>query len=202
MRRLLAVSLAAAAAAVLAASARADGDPASDYLLSQQVFFPFSVRYPLNRQQELAGLVKQANDHGYTIRVALINDTSDLGVVTSLWRQPQTYAHFLGQELMFLYRKRLLVVMPNGLGFNYPGHPTAKEEALLKRVPPAQGNDLITTAEAAVQKLAAANGVTVTPQPVSSGGSGHGTLIVIAVAVAAILAAAAAVVLLRRRRHS
>ena len=72
MRRLLAVSLAAAAAAVLAASARADGDPASDYLLSQQVFFPFSVRYPLNRQQELIGgkiFVNPRNSAAGAVRV-------------------------------------------------------------------------------------------------------------------------------------
>ena len=96
MRRaavLLAMLLAAAAAA---GSTRADGDPASDYLLSEQVFFPFSVKYPGNRQQELAALVKAANDGGYKVRVALIANKSDLGAVTSLWGQPRTYAHFLG----------------------------------------------------------------------------------------------------------
>jgi hypothetical protein len=200
MRRLLVLLVVAACAAALAGSVRADGDPASDYLLSQQVFFPFTVKFPQSRQQQLAGLVKDANDKGFHIRVALINGPGDLGVVTALWKKPQPYAHFLGQEIKFLYRGRLLVVMPNGLGFNYPGHDTSHEQALMKRVPLAQGSDLITPALTAVQKLAAADGVTVTPAPVSSGG-GHGTLIVILVAVAVILLAAALVFWLRRR-HS
>ena len=202
MRRaavLLAVLLGAATVAV---SARADGDPASDYLLSQQVFFPFSVKYPESRQQQLAALVKDANDRGYKIRVALIANRSDLGAVTSLWGQPRTYAHFLGQELAFLYKGPLLIVMPAGVGFNHTKHATTREYAVLKKVPKPQGSvGLIDTAEAAVQKLAAAHGVTVAPQPVSGGGRSYGTIGVIAGALAVILGAAAIVVWLRRRRN-
>ena len=36
--------------------------------------------------------------------------------MTELWRQPQNYARFLGQELSLVYRGTLLVVMPNGFG--------------------------------------------------------------------------------------
>jgi hypothetical protein len=189
------------AVAVAAGTARADGDPASDYLLSQQVFFPFSVKYPESRQQQLAGLVKDANDRGYKIRVALIANKSDLGAVTSLWGQPRTYAHFLGQELAFLYKGPLLIVMPAGLGFNHGKQPTAREYALLKRVAKPQGaGGLIDTAEVAVQKLAAAHGVTVAPRAAPSGGRSYGTIGVVAGALAVILAAAAIVLLLRRRR--
>jgi hypothetical protein len=190
------------AAAVLAGTARADGDPASDYLLSQKVFFPFSVTYPQNRQDQLAALVKDANDKGYPIRVALIANKSDLGAVTSLWGQPRTYAHFLGQELSFLYKGPLLVVMPAGLGFNHLKHPPTREYAVLRHVAkPRNADGLIDTAELAVQKLAAQHGVTVAPQAVSSGGRSYGTIGVIAGALAVIVGAAAIVLYLRRRRN-
>ena len=202
MRRAALVLAALLAAAALVGDARADGDPASDYLLSQQVFFPFSVKYPDSRQQQLAALVKDANGKGYKIRVALIANKSDLGAVTSLWGQPRTYAHFLGQELAFLYKGPLLIVMPAGLGFNHTKHPTTQEYALLKQVAKPQGADgLIDTAEVAVQKLAASHGVTVAPQAVSSGGRSYGTIGVIAAALALILGAAAMVLWLRKRRN-
>jgi hypothetical protein len=201
MRRAAALLTAMLAASALAAGARADGDPASDYLLAQQVFFPFSVKYPQNRQQQLAALVKDANDRGYKVRVALIANRSDLGAVTSLWGKPRTYAHFLGQELAFLYKGPLLVVMPAGLGFNHPNHTTAREYAALANVAKPQGSSgLIDTAEVAVQKLAAAHGVTVAPQAVSGGGRSYGTIGVIAGALAVILGAAATALWLRRRR--
>ena len=202
MRRAALLLAAVLTAAALTGDARADGDPASDYLLSQQVFFPFSVKYPDSRQQQLAALVKDANDRGYKIRVALIANRSDLGAVTSLWGQPRTYAHFLGQELAFLYKGPLLIVMPVGLGFNHTKHPTTLEYALLKKVAKPQGADgLIDTAEVAVQRLAAARGVTVAPQAVSSGGRSYGTIGVIAAALALILGAAAIVLWLRKRRN-
>jgi|tagenome__1003787_1003787.scaffolds.fasta_scaffold20971167_2 hypothetical protein len=201
MRR-AAVLLALVAAVTVAGPARADGDPASDYLLSQQVFFPFSVKYPESRQKQLAALIKDANDRGYTIRVAVIANKSDLGAVTSLWGQPRTYAHFLGQELAFLYKGPLLVVMPAGLGFNHTKHTSTAEYMVLKKVPKPQGTDgLIDAAELAVQKLAAAHGVTVAPQAASGGGRSYGTIAVIAGAVAVILAAAALALWLRRRRN-
>jgi len=202
MRRAAGLLAALLAAAALAGTARADGDPASDYLLSQQVFFPFSVKYPQNRQDQLAALVKDANDKGYKIRVALIANKSDLGAVTSLWGQPRTYAHFLGQELAFLYKGPLLIVMPAGLGFNHTKHPTTQEYAALKHVAKPQGADgLIDTAEVAVQKLAAAHGVTVAPKAVSSGGRSYGTIGVIAAALALIVGAAAIALWLRKRRN-
>jgi hypothetical protein len=202
MRRTAVLLVALLAAGAVATSARADGDPASDYLLSQQVFFPFSVKYPEDRQQQLAALIKDANDKGYKIRVALIANKSDLGSVTALWGQPRTYAHFLGQELAFLYKGPLLIVMPAGLGFNHGKQPTTREYAVLEKVAKPQGDaGLIDTAELAVQKLAAAHGVTVAPQAVSGGGRSYGTIGVIAAALALILGAAAVVLYLRKRRN-
>ena len=49
MRRLLALVLAAALAGTAAATARADGDPASDVLLSDNVFLSYQSPYGSNR---------------------------------------------------------------------------------------------------------------------------------------------------------
>ena len=149
-------------ACALAGTARADGDPASDYLLGTQVFFSIDVTLPKTKQQELLSIVRDANKSGYKIRVALIASPYDLGAVTSLWRKPRPYAQFLGAELQFIYKHRLLVVMPNGFGFNWPKHPSTKEDALLAAVPIRKGAiGMLDSAVTAVQKLATASGVTI-----------------------------------------
>src|SRR5581483_2231438 len=95
--RLAALALAAAAATVLAAgAARADGDPASDYLISQQLFLPADARVPQSVGEELASTIAEANRKGFRVRVAMIGTTLDLGAVQVLWKHPQPYAKFLG----------------------------------------------------------------------------------------------------------
>jgi len=201
--KLAALAAAAFVACALAQSARADGDPASDYLVVQKVFIPYDAKFPAKRQAELTALVSSANKAGFKIRVALIWSDYDLGAVTSLWRKPRTYARFLGLELGFIYKQRLLIVMPNGFGFNYPKHSTTAEYALLSTIPISrQGSGLISAAEAAVQKLAAAAGVKVsTPAHVTTPAQRNAhDRVVILVAVAAALALAAAARFLLRRR--
>ena len=175
MRRALLV-LAAIVACAFAGTARADGDPASDYLLGLQVFIPYDLKLPPAKQKELTALVHAANKSGYAIRVALIGSAYDLGAVTSLWQKPRPYARFLGAELQFVYKHRLLVIMPNGFGFNWPKHPSTKEYAVLSKVPVGKGPvGLLDSAEQAVRKLAAASGVKVVQPPAAakaSGGSG------------------------------
>ena len=124
MNLLRALVLLAVAVAVVAfaPNAHADGDPASDYLLTQQVFLPSDATASSAAQRQLLGLVQAANRDGFAIRVAIIPSSYDLGSVTELWRVPRTYARFLSLELSFAYTQRLLVVMPNGLGFNWPSH--------------------------------------------------------------------------------
>ena len=100
-----------------ATAARADGDPASDVLATQSLFLPQDAGIPLPQQSQLTGLLQASASSGYPIRVAIIATKADLGSVTELWRQPQTYARFLGQELSLVYRGPLLVVMPGGYGF-------------------------------------------------------------------------------------
>jgi hypothetical protein len=141
-------------------SARADGDPASDYLLVQRVFVPFEGAVDAKQQHALTKEVAAVNKAGFAIRVAVIFSSYDLGSVTSLWRKPQTYARFLGVELSFIYKQRLLVVMPNGFGFNWVEHSPKDGYAVLSgtRVRPGTAG-LIASATAAVEKLAAAAGV-------------------------------------------
>ena len=100
----------------LPAAARADGDPASDYLLVQDVFYPFQVAIDPAAREGLDTTVKAAAASGFKIRVALIAHNYDLGSVPQLFEKPQPYAEFLGQELAFVYPGRLLVAMPNGYG--------------------------------------------------------------------------------------
>jgi hypothetical protein len=198
----LIASLALVAFAVCAVpAARADGDPASDYLLSHQVFLPFDTKIPSTLQAELTGLVHETNQAGYRIRVALIGSSYDLGSVTSLWRQPKQYARFLGAELAFVYKGPLLVVMPNGLGFNDPGHsPAAGYRAIGGVRAAAGGAALAQAAIAAVERLAAAHGVRITPPKVTSASSrNHSDRIKILIGVVAFVAFVAAGWLLRRR---
>jgi hypothetical protein len=189
-------------AALLAApAARADGDPASDYLIGQKVFFPYDLKVAPTGQQQITALVDEANRAGYRIRVAMIWSSYDLGSVTSLWRRPKTYARFLGAELRYVYRDRLLIVMPNGFGFNRSGHPATKEYATLAKIAVQPGPaGFVDATRTAVQRLAAASGVKLTGAVVVKGSSqNRDRLIIVLGAIAVLLAAIALRLVLRRR---
>jgi hypothetical protein len=96
--------------------ALADGDPASDVLASQAVYVPGDGGFSASQAARLSGLLAEARRVGVPIRVALIATQADLGSVGELWRQPQNYARFLGQELAQVYRGTLVVAMPAGFG--------------------------------------------------------------------------------------
>jgi hypothetical protein len=200
----LAVGIA-VAACVFAATARADGDPASDYLLAQKVFLPFDAKFPAQKQAQLVGLVDAANTAGFKIRVALIWSSYDMGSVTVLWRKPRTYARFLGEELSFLYKQRLLVVMPNGFGFSWNKQPTGTEYAVLDKIKIGRGAiGIVNAATTAVQRLAAADGVHVTPPAGATAPAKHTSHDRLVIILASLAAAAVAVVLrfgLQRRRR-
>jgi hypothetical protein len=201
MRRALVVASLVVACA-LAGTARADGDPASDYLYGLKVFLPFDVKIPKERQREFMSFVETANRSGYAIRVAVIGSSYDLGSVTSLWRQPRTYARFLGAELQFVYAKRLLIVMPNGFGIYWKGHAVDREYAVLSKIPiENSAAGLVDAAQTAVSRLAAASGVKVkrtAPATVPDGG--HSRTVIILAAVAAVAVAVLARLALRRPR--
>ncbi len=195
IRRLTALALGLALVAAIASqAAHADGDPASDYLLAQKVFIPFDVHASQVDQQALLGTVQQATRQGFPIRVAVISSSYDLGAVTSLWRRPKLYARFLGEELKFAYKGRLLVVMPNGFGFNRPGHDVADETRLLESIPiGATPGSLARAAMSAVKRLAASSGIrvqaTATVEPQSQQTTHDRIVLSLAVAVALALGA-------------
>jgi hypothetical protein len=199
-RALLIVVLATCA---LAGSARADGDPASDYLLGTQVFLPYDIKLPANKQQELVSIVRDANKSGYAIRVALIGSAYDLGAITSLWRKPRPYATFLGAEIQFVYKHRLLIVMPNGFGFNWPKHPSSDEYAVLSTVPIGTSpTGMLDSAVTAVQKLAAASGIKVVqtgPVAPPHKGFAHSRAVIVLGATAALALAVLLRLALRRK---
>jgi hypothetical protein len=154
------VALAAVLVALLApASARADADPASDYLYTLWVFLPYEVHVPAADAAQLRAVVREARKSGYPVKVAVIGSPADLGAVTALWKKPQQYARFLGSELTFLYKGRLLVVMPNGIGLSKNGRPVPNEARALEEIEVRPGGPgLAQTATEAVRALAAANG--------------------------------------------
>jgi hypothetical protein len=180
-------------------AARANGDPASDYLLAQNVFLPFTTKIDQNEVKRLDTLLRESQKAHFRIRVALILSPSDLGTAFSLFRKPQKYAAFLGLELSFVYRDRLLVVMPNGYGYALNADPDPKASAVLEKLP-APGADAtkeVKAAIVAVQRLAAAAGHRLAVP--KAGGSDSRDRITIAAAVTAAIALIAAFVLYRRR---
>jgi hypothetical protein len=202
MRASLALVLVAAALACAAApSARADGDPASDYLITQKIFFPFDLKVPAAQQRQFIALVDEANSKGFTLRVAVIGSGYDMGSITSLWQKPRTYARFLGAELQYAYKNRLLVVMPNGLGFNHPGRPTTRENAILAKIPVKPGAaGLVDSATTAVRALAKASGVKLTgTAAVAPSSRNHDRLIIVIAALVALAVAVSLRLALRGR---
>jgi len=191
--RLLALSTAviAVALAFSASQAQADGDPASDVLALQPLFLPQDARVPASQQAELGALIKAAESSGYQIHVAVIASPADLGSITALWGQPQSYAEFLGQELSLLYRGPLLVIMPAGVGVYDSGRVLAADRSTLAGIRTSSGAPaLATAAAAAVQRLAAASGHTLTvpnATPPTVSGSSHPVVWIVFVLGAALV---------------
>ena len=182
--------------------AHANGDPASDYLLVQSVFLPFNAKIDPGAARGLSDLVREENKAGFKIRVALIASRYDLGTAFSLYNKPQRYAQFLSFELSFVYRGRLLVVMPNGFGFAVNGRPDRKATRALAglRGPGKSATKQAEAAVVAVRRLAAAEGHSL---PASGrGGSSSRDRTTIAAAATAGIALIAGLVLLRRQRRA
>jgi hypothetical protein len=141
-----------------APGALADGDPASDVLVTENVFVPLELS--ITRQTELLSALLSASASRFPIRVALIAAPDDLGTATALWRNPVGYSRYLGTELSLAFTGQVVVVMPNGIGV-WPGRvaPTGAEQRVASELPaPGGGRALVAAAIAAVQRLAAADG--------------------------------------------
>ena len=93
------LALAVALVVVSGGVAHADGDPASDYLVANQVFVSSQATGMSPAQRQLVAAVAAANRAGFAIRVAVVANDYDLGSVTELWHQPRAYARFLDVEL-------------------------------------------------------------------------------------------------------
>jgi hypothetical protein len=208
MRRALGIISAALLLATGAASAAlADGDPASDVLLGENVFYPYSPPVNAALQHKLNAETQAARAAGFPIKVALIQSPVDLGVIPDLFGKPQKYADFLDQEISFQGKAPLLVVMATGYGVQgLPAKAAAAAPQLTK--PAGKSSDALAQAALdAIPKLAAADGKTIKSSSGTAGASTHsqrssssGTLILILAIAAVIVALSLAIVTLQRRR--
>jgi cytochrome oxidase Cu insertion factor (SCO1/SenC/PrrC family) len=164
------------AAGVLAPAARADGDPGSDVLVYQNLFAAADANISIPQQVQLGNLLTSADKAGFPVRVAVISQPDDLGAITALWRRPAAYANFLGTELSLTYAQRLLIVMPNGFGFNWQGHSASAAYKVLDglHIGPG-GSGLATAAESAVRALAQASGIRLAAPASAASGSVAGS---------------------------
>jgi hypothetical protein len=186
------------------AGARADGDPASDTLLGQNVFYPYSPPVSGSVQRTLNAETAAAKRAGLPIKVALIATPVDLGVIPELFGKPQSYAEFLDKEISFQHTQPLLVVMPAGYGVQGLTGPAAAAVKGLAAPAGKTSTDLARAAITAVAKLAAADGHPVKGVPgvgssASGGGGSSSAPLLIGLVVAALLVAGALIALRRRQ---
>ncbi len=206
MRKALPI-LVAIVALLVVPLAHADGDPASDWLLTRPSFVPPDDGVPSAYSAQLQQVLADAKARGYEIRVAVLGTRYDMGSVYVLWLKPKPYAPFLSQELSFVYRGRVLVVMPTGMAIAKNGKAIPADQAVLDRLPKAgeTGAALTSAATRAVVKLAANHGVVVTVPKLgaktSTGPSENHDRATIGAAVLVVLALLGVAAFWRRRRR-
>jgi len=188
----------------LPAGAIADGDPASDVLLGQNVFYPYGPTVVQAVGGKLDAETAAAKRAGFPLKVALIGAPTDLGTVPSLFGEPQAYARFLEQEISFSGPQPLLVVMPAGYGVQGVKAPADLALRGLAKPAGATGTDLARAAAAAVTRLANASGHRLDGDSAASSAGGGGSLrtLVLVVLILAAIVVASALVALRVVRAS
>ena len=172
-RRLCAaVALAALFAAALPSPALGDADPASDFLLVAPVFYPYQPPTSPAIKRVLESTLSQLKSKGLSLKVAILDNPTDLGGVTNLWNMPPRYADFLDSEISFNAKQPLLVVMSGGFGTSHAGPQGALNGMLVDAGHGADG--LARSAIMAVVRLAQVNGKPI-PSPASPAvGAGTG----------------------------
>jgi hypothetical protein len=189
-------------AILLPAVAPADGDPASDVLLGQSVFYPFSPTVSTSLQAKLDAETAAASRAHFPIKVALIASSADLGAIPSLFGKAQQYANFLDREISSPDNSQpLLVVMRSGYGAE--GLDLAAAIAAVRLAKPLgpSSDDLARAAILAIPKLAAAAGHPIgAVRAGSTPGGGPSRLLSVALLAVAAVAASAAIIAVRRRR--
>ena len=206
MARTALVSAAAVVALCLGATvARADADPASDWLIQQDTFYPYTAKVSTGQKQALNAALASARKAGVPVKVAIIAGPNDLGAVSILFkRPPQQYAKFLGTELSFVNTARVLVVMPNGYGLWWHKPLPAREVAAIRTLaPPASGDGdtMVAAANTAVRRLLALYGVHVAPPPATRSSANADRVKIAAGALVLVAIALGTSLLLRRRRR-
>jgi hypothetical protein len=151
----------------------ADGDPASDVLLAQDVFYPYEPKVSPGLEGALESTLRAASRAASLhLKVAIIGAPNELGLVQRLFGHPQAYARFLEREIAFNQPQPLLVVMPVGFGLV-----AATGASALASVPihaQQRSNGLTRSAILAVAALARYRGHPIpipSPSSSSSGGS-------------------------------
>jgi len=172
LRRILPLCLAALLAT--APAAHADGDPASDVLLKDDVFFPYAPPTLRRLEDSLTKVLRTARAAGYPMKVALIQSAGDLGAYPDMFNQPQNYANLLAGELPTNPHAQgakaegpphLLIVMPGGFGGNNLGDRVDEALAPVAIDAAAQSDGLARAAISAVARLATINGHAVATPP-------------------------------------
>lgn len=152
-------------------SAHANGDPASDVLLEDDVYLPFQPKPSATAATAMKVTLRRTREAGYPLHVAIIASRGDLGDVPEYLDKPQDYADFLYPEIDFQVKGPLLVVMPSGYGT----HKVSKRarEALADTDPPT-GTDRDALVRAAIDASAAMSKADGHPvkTPKLAGGSG------------------------------
>jgi hypothetical protein len=144
--------------ALLPAAVLADGDPASDVLLAQDVYYPYAPKASPQLTKALNGLLKRVRAAGYPMKVALIQTPSDLGAYPNLFGDTQNYANLLAKEIAFNSHPHLLIVMPTGFGGNNLGNGVDSALSGIKIDDAAKSDGLTQAALVAVARIASANG--------------------------------------------
>jgi len=159
------VAVVAALALALPGVALADGDPASDVLLSQDDFLPYAPPVSNRLETALKNELRVARTAGYPMKVALIESANDLGAYPNLLTEPQRYADLLVGELRLLNPHNdpskavhLLVVTGVGFGGSNLGDGVDKALAPIRIQANAQSDGLVQAAMQAVARIASANG--------------------------------------------
>lgn len=184
--------------------AHADGDPASDVLLGEAVYYPYSPSVSAATTRALNATMAAAAKAHFNLKVALIAAPTDLGVIPDLFGKPQKYADFLDQEISFTNRRQpLLVVMKAGYGLQGVSPAVAAAAARLPAPAGASSEELARAALEAVPKLADAAGHklgAISPGSAShSSSSSSSNLPLLIILIGCAVLAAGALVALRQR---
>ena len=173
VRRLgLAIALVVGSVSGAPGTAWATGDPASDVLLQQDVYYPYAPPASVRMRKALDRLLTRTREAGYPVKVALIQTPTDLGDLGRLFGNPALYARELRDELTRIRHGtpetgplHLLVVFPSGLSGTGLG-PRAGEALDPVAVNAAARSDgLVQAALQAIPRLAAVNGARVATPP-------------------------------------